>query len=77
MMAAPELLGAPTIGGWSARPGGGGGGGHRSQISLLSYPKYMKKKKTVKKGRFYARFGTKKAIFRIKLLNKIYSKDVV
>ncbi len=25
MQAAPELLGAPTVGGGSARPGGGGG----------------------------------------------------
>jgi hypothetical protein len=40
--AAPELLGAPTIGGGSARFGGGGGGGHTSQISLPSHPKYTK-----------------------------------
>jgi hypothetical protein len=40
--AAPELLGAPTIGGGSARSRGGGGGGHRSQISLLSRRKYTK-----------------------------------
>jgi hypothetical protein len=42
MWAAPELLGAPTIGGGSARSGGGGGGGHRSQISTPSRPKYTK-----------------------------------
>jgi phage pi2 protein 07 len=45
---APELLGAQTIGRGSARPGGGGWG-NRSQISLLSRPKY---KKTAKKGGF-------------------------
>ncbi len=39
---APELLGAPTIGGGSARSRGGGVGGHRSQISLLSLLKYTK-----------------------------------
>jgi hypothetical protein len=43
---APELLGAPTIGGGSARSGGGGGKGHRSQISLPSRPKYKKMAKT-------------------------------
>ncbi len=42
MWAAPELLGAPTIGGGSARSGGGGRGGLRSQISLPSHPEYMK-----------------------------------
>ncbi len=42
MWAAPELLGAPTIGRGSVRSGGGGGGGHRSQISLPSRPKYTK-----------------------------------
>ncbi len=42
MRAAPELLGAPTIGRGSAWPGGGGGGGHRSQISLPSRLKYTK-----------------------------------
>jgi hypothetical protein len=52
--AAPELLGAPTIGGGSARSRGGGGGDHRSQISLQSRPKYTK---TAKNGRFRARFG--------------------
>jgi hypothetical protein len=39
---APELLGAPTIGGGSAQSGSGGGEGHRSQIRLPSHPKYMK-----------------------------------
>ncbi len=38
----PELFGAPTIGGGSARSRGGGGGGHGSQISLQSRPKYTK-----------------------------------
>ncbi len=40
--AAPELLGAPAIGGGSARPGGGDGGCHKSQISLPSRPEGMK-----------------------------------
>ncbi len=42
MRAAPELLGALTIGRRSARPGGGGGESYRSQISLPSRPKYAK-----------------------------------
>jgi hypothetical protein len=42
---APELLGAPTTGGWSAWHGGGGRESHRSQISLASRPKYMKASK--------------------------------
>jgi hypothetical protein len=38
--AAPELIGAPTIGGESARPRGGGGGEiHRSHIYLRSRTK--------------------------------------
>jgi hypothetical protein len=40
--AAPELLGAPTIGRGSAQSRGGGGGGCRSQISLQSRPKNTK-----------------------------------
>ncbi len=36
--AAPELLGAPTIGGGSARPGGGGGEIHRSHTYMPSQP---------------------------------------
>jgi hypothetical protein len=44
--AAPELLGALTIGGGSARSGGGGGGGHRSQLSLPSRPNIQKRQKT-------------------------------
>jgi hypothetical protein len=40
--AAPDLLGAPTIGGGVPGPGGGGRGDLRSQISLPSCPKYMK-----------------------------------
>ncbi len=42
MRAAPELLDALTIGGGSARPRGSGGGSPRSQIILLSHPKYTK-----------------------------------
>ncbi len=52
--AALELLGAPTMGGGSARPEDGGGESNRSQISLPSRLKYMK---TEKKGRFHALFG--------------------
>jgi hypothetical protein len=52
--AAPELLGAPTMGEGSARAGGGGRGGLRSQISLPSRPNYTK---TAKKRRFRACFG--------------------
>jgi hypothetical protein len=37
--AAPELLGAPTIGGGMARPGGGGGEIHRSHRYLHSRTK--------------------------------------
>jgi hypothetical protein len=73
--AAPELLGAPTIDGGSARSGGGGGG-HRSQIRLPSRPKYMK---TAKNGQFCTHFGkyiTENAVFLSKVLNKIYSQDV-
>ncbi len=42
MRAAPELLGAPTIGGGSARLGGGGGEIHRSHIYLHSCTKWPK-----------------------------------
>jgi hypothetical protein len=52
--AAPELLGAPTIGEGSARSGGGGKGGLRSQISLPSRLKYTK---TAKNWAFPAHFG--------------------
>jgi hypothetical protein len=40
--AAQELLGVPTTGGGSARPGGGGRGSQRSQISLQSHPECTK-----------------------------------
>jgi hypothetical protein len=56
MQAAPELHGAPTMGGGSARPGGGGGESYRSQISLQSRPKYTK---TAKNGQFHERFSLK------------------
>jgi hypothetical protein len=39
---AQELLGALTIGGGSAWPGGGGGGSQKSQISLPSRSKCTK-----------------------------------
>ncbi len=56
--AAPELLGAPTMRGGSAQPGGGGGESYRSQISLQSRLKCMKK---AKNGRFQERFSLKVA----------------
>jgi hypothetical protein len=49
MRAAPELLGVPTVGGRSARPGGGGGESNRSQIIL---PATQKVCKTTKMGSF-------------------------
>jgi hypothetical protein len=72
MRVAPEQLGAPTIGGRSARPGGGSEGSHRSQISLLSCPECMKMEK--KTASFPALIDLKKAIFHLKVLNKIYSQ---
>jgi hypothetical protein len=75
MRAAPELLGALTIGGGSARPWGDDGGSPRSQISLLSCPKCTK---TAKNGLFHTLFGlevAKNAVFHSKVLNKIYSRD--
>ncbi len=54
LRAAPELLGAPTLGRGRARPGGGGGESHRCQISRPSRSKYTK---TAKNGRFHALFG--------------------
>jgi hypothetical protein len=66
---AQELFGAPTIGGGSARPGGGGGGSQRSHISLPSRPECM----------FTSLINLKIAkntIFYLKVLNKIYSRDV-
>jgi hypothetical protein len=61
--AAQKLLGALTIGRGSARTGGGGGGSQRSQIRP-----------------FPALLGleiAKNAIFHTKVLNKIYSRDVL
>ncbi len=46
MRVAPELLGAPTIGGRRAQPGGGGGGGYRSQISPQATQNIRKRQKT-------------------------------
>jgi hypothetical protein len=76
MWAAPELLGAPTIGGGSARSGGGGGEGHRSQTSLPSCPKYTKtvKKRTV--SHTFWQIIRQKRRFCLKVLNKIYSRVV-
>jgi hypothetical protein len=76
MRAAQELLGALTIGGGSARPGGGSGGSHRSQISLPSHPECMK---TAQKRLFSPTYWFKNAVntvFYLKVLNKMYSQDV-
>ncbi len=56
MRAAPELLGALTIGGGSARPWGGGGGGHRSHIRLQAARNVRKRRKN---GWFPALFDLK------------------
>ncbi len=80
MWAAPELLGAPTMGGVMPGPGGGGGGGHRSQISFPSCPKYTKTAK--KNGQFCSGFdlhiNRQKRRFSLKSTysNKIYLQDV-
>jgi hypothetical protein len=73
---AQELLGAPTIGRASAQSGDGGGGSQRSQISLPSRPKY---KRWRQNGKFPALFALKtaeNAVFYLKVLNKIYSRDI-
>jgi hypothetical protein len=73
--AAPELLGAPIIGGGSARPGGSGGGSQRSQISL---PSHLECTKTVRNDWFPSLIDFKNAkyiIFNFKVLHKIYSQD--
>ncbi len=58
MRAAPEPLGAPTIGRGSALPGYGGGGSPRSQISLPSRPECTK---TTQNGQFPALIALKNA----------------
>ncbi len=76
MWVTPELLGAPTIGGGSARSRGGGGGDYRSQLSIPSLLKYTK---TAKKWAILRKFwliNRENAIFRSKVLNKINSRDV-
>ncbi len=45
MRAAPDLLGAPTIGGGSAQPGGGGGGSSRSQIAFQAARNIQRRQK--------------------------------
>jgi hypothetical protein len=74
---AQKLLGAPTIGGESARPRGGSGGSQRSQRSLPSRPKCKKRQKN---GRFPALTElkiAKNAVFYFKALYKIYSQDLL
>jgi hypothetical protein len=74
--AAQKLVGAPTIRGGSARAGGGGGGRLRRQIS----PQLAENHKNgMEIRRFHALFAlkiAKKTVFRSKVLNKVYSKDV-
>ncbi len=74
MRVAQELLGAPTIGGGSVRPGGGGGGSQRSQTSLLSCRVCAK---TAPKQQFPSLIDllTKTPFFFLKVLNKIYFHD--
>jgi hypothetical protein len=61
---APELLGAPTIGGGSARFKGGGRGGYSSQISLQSRLKYAKTAKKRAVSRTFCLIICEKAVFR-------------
>jgi hypothetical protein len=73
MRAVPELLGAPTIGGGSARPWGGGGD------VIYTFTAVRNSQKRQKNRRFRARFCLKiaeNAVFCYKVLNKIYSRDV-
>ncbi len=51
VQAAPELLGAPTIGRWSARPWGGGG------EVIYTLTAIQNSQKQQKNGRFCAHFG--------------------
>jgi hypothetical protein len=74
-MSAQKLLGAPNIGGSSARAGGDDGGSQRSPMR----PSCPECTKTAKNGRFPALIDlkiAKKAMFYLKELNKIYSQDV-
>jgi hypothetical protein len=64
--AAPELLGAPTIGGGSAWSRGGGGGDYRSQISLQSRPKSTKTAKTRTVSRMFWLLNRRKRRFSLK-----------
>jgi hypothetical protein len=74
--AAQKLVGAPTIGGGSARAGGSGGGRLRRQIS----PQLAENHKNgMEIRRFLALIALKiaeKTVFRSIVLNIIYSKDV-
>jgi hypothetical protein len=69
--AAPELLGAPTIGRGSARSRGGGGGDHRSLINLLRTPEiYKNDEKTVGFVRVFAYKSPKTSFFAQKYLTR-------
>ncbi len=62
----PELLGAPTIGGGSARSRDGGGEGHKSQISLPSRPKYTKTAKKRAVSHTFWQINRQKRCFSLK-----------
>jgi hypothetical protein len=76
MRAAQELLGVPTIGGRSARPEAGGGGSHRSQISLPSHLKHTKKAQKCPVSCPIDLKITENGVFYLKVLNKIYFREV-
>jgi hypothetical protein len=71
----PELLGAPTMGGGSARPGGGGGESYKSQISLPSHLKYAKTAKTQEVlHTFWLKNPRKRRFFALKYLTRYNPK---
>ncbi len=76
MWAAQELLGALTIGKGSSRPGGGGGGSQRNQIRLPSHPECIKTAQKRPVPTLIDLKIAKNAVFYLKVLNKIYSRDV-
>ncbi len=72
---AQESLRAPTIGGGSARPRGGGGGSQRTQISFQSHPEYTKMQQKWRLPALIDFKNVEKAIYYLKVLNKIYSQN--
>jgi hypothetical protein len=72
--AAPELLGAPTIGGGSARPGGGGGEIHRSQYTFTAERNSQKRQKTGGFAHVLAYKSLKTLFFALKYLTRYTHK---